>query len=101
MGRYQSVHVSFQTQLSINTLLIELNLDETVWIGADDKVHFSPIDHNDFLDVINHIWQLILVHFIETLVVSAWLEVAIQNLVLMEPLGFQYFIMSHLVRIII
>lgn len=52
----EGVHVSFQAVFGVNALLVELDLDETVGICADNKVYFSPIDHDDFLDIIHDIW---------------------------------------------
>jgi len=54
----QSIHVCFQSMVSINALLVKLDLDEAIWVRSDDKVDFSPVYHDHLLDIIYNIWQL-------------------------------------------
>ena len=50
------IHISFETQLGINWLLIEFDLDKTIWISSYDKVNFCPVNHYYFFDVVYDIW---------------------------------------------
>ena len=52
----QCVHVGFEAMLSIDALLVKFDLDEAVRVRSDNKVNFSPINHNDFLHIIHDIW---------------------------------------------
>ena len=52
----ECIHVSFEAVFGVDTLLVELYLYETVRICSDDKVYFSPIDHDDFLNIVHNIW---------------------------------------------
>lgn len=56
MSWNESVHVRSQAQIGVDTLLVKLNFNEAIWIGTDDKIDFSPINHDDFLNVIDDIW---------------------------------------------
>ena len=56
MRLYESIHISFETVFGIDTFLVELDLYETVGICSNNKVYFSPIDHNDFLNIVHNIW---------------------------------------------
>lgn len=52
------VHICLQTEFSVHAFRIKFNLNETVWIRTDDKIYFSPINHDYFLQVVDHIRQL-------------------------------------------
>jgi len=100
MSRYQGVHVGLQTKFCVDTFLIEFDLDKAIWICANNEVNFGPIDHDHLLDVVNHIWQLSSVDLVHTFVICRWLEVSMEDLVLVEPLGLKNLVMGHLVGVI-
>lgn len=79
---YQSVHICFKTELGVDTFLIEFDFNERIGVGSDDEVNFSPIDHNNFLDIINNIWQLSFVYLIHAPVILSWFEISVKNFVL-------------------
>jgi len=80
---YQSVHVCFKTKLGINTFLVEFDFDERIGVGSNNKVNFSPIYHNNFLDIINNIRQLSFVYLIHAPIILRWLKISVKNFVLM------------------
>ena len=100
MSRNESIHVRFESKLSVDTFLVEFDLDEVVGVRSDDEVHFSPIYHDHFLDVVDHIWQLLPVNLIDTLVISTWLKISMENLVFVQPFCFENFVVSHFVGVI-
>ena len=55
MGSYQSVHVSSQAQLSVYRFLVEFYFDERVRVRADNEIHFRPVYHYYFFDVVHYI----------------------------------------------
>ena len=86
MGLNQCVHVSFQTMLGVHTFLIKFNLDEAVWIGADDEINLGPVYHDDLLDIVNNIRQLLGSESLQTSILLSRSKVAIKDFLLMEPL---------------
>ena len=50
-----SIHVCLQPEVCVNWTLIEFDFHKTVWICSDDEVDFSPIYHNNLLDVVHYI----------------------------------------------
>ena len=52
----QCIHVGLEAVLSVNTFLVEFDLDKAVRVGSNDEVNFSPINHDNFLHVIHNIW---------------------------------------------
>ena len=76
MGRNEGVHVCFESQLRIYTFLIKFDFDEIVGVCTNDKIHFSPIDHYYFFDIIHYVWQLLSIDFINTFVVLTRLEIS-------------------------
>lgn len=55
MSGEHGVHVGLEAQFGVHTLLVELDFDEAVGVGADDEVYFGPVDHYYFLDKVNNI----------------------------------------------
>ena len=99
--RDQRVHVRLEAQLCVDGLLVELNLDKAVWVGADDEVDLGPVDHDHLLDVVDDVRQLVLVDLLQSAIVGTWLEVAMQDLVLVKPLGLEDFIVCDLVGVVV
>ena len=54
----QRVHVSLQPMLCIDTLLIKLDLNKAIRVRSNDEVDFCPVDHDNFLHVVDDIGQL-------------------------------------------
>ncbi len=54
------IHVGSKSKISVNASLIKFNLDETVRIGAYNKVHFSPVDHYNLFDIVHDVRKLLL-----------------------------------------
>lgn len=54
------IHISSEPQLSIDTALIKLDLNKAVWVCSNDEVYLCPVHHNDFLNVVNDVWELLL-----------------------------------------
>jgi len=97
----KSVHIGLQAKVSVHRLLVELYFDEVVWVRSDDEVYFSPVYHYYFLDVVHNIRELLPVNFIHAPIVLGRLEVSMKDLVLMQPLGLQYFVVGHLIGIVV
>jgi hypothetical protein len=51
----QGVHIGSKAVLCINAFLVELDLNEAVRVRANDEIHFGPVDHDYFLDVVNDV----------------------------------------------
>ncbi len=54
----KGVHVGLETMLSVDRFLIKFDFDKAIGIGANDKVDLSPVDHNNFLDIVYDIREL-------------------------------------------
>ena len=52
----ESVHVSFETMLCVNTLLVKFYLDEAVRVSSDDEIYLSPVNHDNLFNIIHNIW---------------------------------------------
>ena len=76
VSSYQSVHVCFKTKLSVNTFLVEFDFNKRIWIGSDNEINFSPNDHNDFLNIVNNIWQLSFVYLVHASIIFSWFEIS-------------------------
>jgi hypothetical protein len=101
MSGDEGVHISLETKLSINRFLIKLYLNEAIRVCSDDKVDLGPIDHDYLFDVVDNIRQLSLVDLIHGPIILTRLEVTVENLVLMQPFGFEDLIMCNFVWIIV
>lgn len=55
VGCDESVHIGFETHVSIDGFLVEFDLDEAIRIGTYNEVDFGPVDHNHLLDIIHHV----------------------------------------------
>ena len=55
MSSEHCVHISFETQISVYTSLVKLNLHEAVRIRPNNEVHLCPINHYNLLDVVDDI----------------------------------------------
>ena len=100
MSRNQSVHVSFQAEFCVYAFLVELYFNKAVWVGSNNKVYFCPIYHDYLFYVVYHVWQLSSINLIHASLFGSWLEIAMENLVFMEPFGLQNLIMSDFIRVI-
>lgn len=80
-----SVHVGLQTKLSVDASLIELDLNKAVRVRSYDKVDLGPIYHNDLLNIVDNIWELLLGHSLHALVHLCWFELSMQDFVLFDP----------------
>ena len=81
----QCIHVGLEAVLSVDTLLVEFDLNKAVRVGSNDEVNFSPINHDNFLHVIHNIWQLLWSKAFKTLLGLRWSEITAKNFVFMEP----------------
>lgn len=54
------IHVSTKPEVSIDAPLIEFDLNKAVRVGTNDEVDLSPVNHNDFLYVVNNVGELLL-----------------------------------------
>jgi len=57
--------------------LVELDLYEAIWVGTNDEIDFSPINHDDLLDVVDDVRQLLAVDLVHAPVVVAGFEVSV------------------------
>lgn len=101
MRCYQGVHVGFEAQLSVDRLLVKLDFNEAVWIRTDNEVNFSPVNHDNFLDIVNDIGELLPIDFVHAFVVECWFEISMKDFVLVKPLSFKHFIVGYFIGIII
>ena len=101
MGSDESIHIGFETHVCIDGFLVKFDLNEAIRIGTYDEVYFCPVDHNNFFDVVDHIWQLLSVNFLGATVICTWFEISVQDLVFMQPFSFQNFVVSNLIWIIV
>ena len=97
----QGVHVGLESMICIDALLIKLDLDEAVRVCSDDEVDLGPVNHNHLLDVVNNVWQLARNEALKTAILLCRSEIAIEDLLLVEPLGAQKFFFAGLIRIIV
>lgn len=49
------VHVCSESEISVHTFLVKLDFNEGVWVCPDDKVDLSPVNHDNFLDVVDYL----------------------------------------------
>ena len=96
----QCVHVGSETVLRVYTLLVKLNLDEGIRVGTDDKVYLSPIDHDNFLDVVHDVGKLSRRQSLQTAVLLRRSKVTIQDLLLVEPLGAENLLFTGLIGVV-
>ena len=78
----EGIHVGFKAVISINALLIKLDFDKAIGIGSNDEVDFSPVDHDDLLDIVDDVGQLTRYKSLETFVLLCGSEITIENLLL-------------------
>ena len=52
----QSVHVSFETMVGVDALLVKLDLDEAIRVCSNDEVDLRPIHHDDLFNIIDDVW---------------------------------------------
>ena len=100
MRLYKGVHVCLQTVLGVDALLIELDFNETIGIGPNDEVYFCPVNHDDFLDIIHNVWQLLRGQSLQTFLGLGWSKVTTQYFVFVQPFGSQQLLLSCLIRIL-
>ena len=55
VGCDESIHIGFETHVSIDGFLVELDLDEAIRISTYDEVHFGPVDHDYLFDVVDYV----------------------------------------------
>lgn len=101
MSSDKCIHISLEPKFSINRLLIKLDFYKAVWISSNDEIYFCPVNHDNFLYIVNNIGELSLVDLVHGPIVLARLEIAVQDLVLVEPFCLQDLVMCHLVRVIV
>ena len=87
--------------ICIDALLIKLDLDEAVRVSSDDKVDLSPVNHDHLLDVVYNVRQLAWDEALKTAILLRRSEIAIENLLLVKPLGAQKFLLAGLIWVIV
>ena len=76
----QCVHVRFQAMIGVHALLVKLNFNEAIRVGANNEVHLCPVDHNYFLHIVDDVWQLLRRESLQTAIKLSRSEVAIEDL---------------------
>ena len=97
----QCVHVGLQSVLCVHGLLVELYFYETVGVRADDKVNLSPVDHDDFLDIVDDIGKLLGCESLDTAVLLGGAEVAMEYFLIVEPFCTKQVFFSRFIRVIV
>jgi hypothetical protein len=100
MSGEQGVHIGLQPQLCIDGPLVKLDLNKAIWISANDEVHLSPIYHDHLLDVVHDIRELSLCDSLHAAVGLCRLELPMQYLILLDPLGAEDVFLAYLVGVI-
>ena len=86
--------------LCIDTLLIKLDLNKAIRIRSNDEVDLRPINHDDFLHIVNDIGQLRWDESFKTAILLSRSEVSVEDLLLVEPLCTQQFFFTCLIWVI-
>ena len=81
----QCVHVSLEAKLSVDRALVELDLDEAVRVCTNDEVDFRPIDHDNFLDVVYNVRELLLGDALHGPVHLCRLKLSVEDFILLDP----------------
>ena len=97
----QGVHVGLEAMLSINGLLIKLDLNEAIRVRSDDEVDLRPVDHDDFLDIVHDIRQLLWRESLQTAIKLCRSEVSIEDLLVVEPLCPEQVFLCRLIRVVV
>lgn len=87
VGSNESIHIGFETHVSIDRFLVEFDLDEAIRISTYDEINFGPVDHNYLFDIVDYVGQLLSIDLFGATIICTGLEVTVQNFVLVEPLG--------------
>jgi hypothetical protein len=77
MSRYEGIHVSLQSQLSVYTFLVKFNLDEVIRVSPYYEIYLGPVYHYHLFKIVNYIWKLLLGDSLQTLVLKRRLEVSV------------------------
>ena len=101
MALDQCVHVRFQAMIGVHALLVKLNLNEAIRVGANNEVHLCPVDHNYFLHIVDDVRQLLWRESLQTAVKLSRSEVAIEDLRLMKPFGAKDLLLCSFVRVVV
>jgi hypothetical protein len=80
------VHVGLQSKFGVYASLIELDLYEAIRVRSYDEVDLGPVYHDNLLDVVDDIWQLLLSDSLHALIHLRRFELSVQDLVLLYPL---------------
>ena len=86
--------------LCINTLLVKLDLNKAIRIRSNDEVDLCPINHDDFLHIVNDIGQLRWDESFKTAILLSRSEITVEDLLLVEPLCTEQFFLTGLIGVI-
>jgi hypothetical protein len=86
MSSQHSIHVCFQTEVGVDGSLVKFYFNKTVRVSSNDKVDFCPINHNDLLDIVHNVGQLLFGDSLHAPVHLGRLELASENLIFLNPL---------------
>lgn len=86
VGRQHGVHVGPKPQVSVYTSLVKLYLDKTVRVGPNYEIDFSPVNHDNLLDIVDNVWQLLLCHTLHATIHLCRLELSSQYFIVLDPL---------------
>ena len=86
MSSQHGVHVGTKTKVSVYASLIKLDLDKAVRVGSNNEIDFSPVNHDNLLDIVDNVRELLLSHTLHTAIHLCRLELSGQYFIVLDPL---------------
>ncbi len=86
MSCQHSIHISAKAKISVNASLVEFNFHKAIRVSSDNKVDFSPINHNHLFDVVHNIRKLLFGYTLHATVHLSRFELTSKYFILFNPL---------------
>jgi len=86
MSSQHRIHVCFQAEIGVDGSLVKFYFNKTVRISSNDKVDLCPINHDDLLNIVHNVRQLLFGDSLHAPVHLGWLELTSENLIFLNPL---------------
>ena len=100
VGGQHGVHVGTKPQVSVYASLIKLDLDKAVRVGSNNEIDFGPVNHDNLLDIVYNVRELLLRHTLHAAIHLCRLELSGQYFIVLNPLGAKNVFFAHLIRVI-
>ena len=100
VGSQHGVHVGTKPQVSVYASLIKLDLDKAVRVGSNNEVDFGPVNHDNLLDIVYNVRELLLRHTFHAAIHLCRLELSGQYFIVLNPLRAKNVFFTHLIRVV-